>query len=576
MKDTQLLRVNLKKIVYTICFMALVLIDWVRNNGNGQEWAIAINCIGIVIFLITFLQYKILDFVKLPYVIWYIICICGGSYALIWGSRHVLFYGQWVTAVINICLYGILTIKIISGIVKKEVHINWKNIIFILTFATFIALMVSKSTSIWPIWFFVMFGCFYLTKFSEVEKDYLFDSMLNGVILGFFLLQGLAFVFRPYDQIRYVGMFVNSNANGLFYLLTFCAFLGKTIRERQKSNHPILRLFFLFFSGVTISFAFLTISRVVIASIVVITVIFLILDHFIYSSTKWKGMLKSLMTLGISFFISFGLVFFAVRYLPPFFHHPVWFQGEYSEQKVHSWDKYDSEKFVDLDEFLDHAVYRTLITLGFMEEATQTAAPVTKTIDTVVSAPAVSTPAVSVPAVAPNTIAEILKMRSEFVVAEYKDGIQPGFDAVHPVVNATSAAQFIENSFGIRSFIYQYYLSELSLFGKESTDSGVWLFPDFYCFHTHNSFLQIAYTHGIIAGFLFILLVVVSFIRALYFVWKYKNKSQWYYSLPIFFFMVFILYGQLEIGSFLGQHIFTLLFVLNYLVMNREGPCDVI
>lgn len=565
----------IKRIIYTICFIGLVLIDWVRNNGNGQEWAIAINCIGFFVFLIIVLQYRIRDFVKLPYLIWYVVCIFAGTYALLWGRQNSLFFGQWVTAVVNVCLYGTLVIRMIFGIVNKEISIHWKNKMLMLTLLTFLALFISKNNSLWPLWFFVMFGCYYLTKFTTDDREVLFDSMLNGIILGFFILQGLAFVFRPYDQVRYVGMFVNSNANGLFYLVTYCAFLSKVIRERQKSNHGIIRLICLFFAGVTISFAFLTISRVVFATIIIITCIFLILEHFIYSATSWKGAMQTTVMLGSSFVVSFFMVFAAVRYLPPFFHHPIWFQGEYSEQKVHSWDKYDSDKFVDLDEFLDHAVYRTLITFGLMGQSYLIVEAAEEQEESVVLLE--TEPQVEILGIAETIgIAEISKMQSEVVVKEYKDGVSPGIDAAHPIVNVSSAAQFVESSFGIRGFIYSYYLQHLSMFGTESNDSGIWLFPDFYCFHAHNSFLQILYTHGIIAGFLFILWILTACYNLVGIIKKNKNQLKWYYSIPIFYFLVFILYGQLEIGSFIGQQIFTLLFLLNYLVVNKEGPCDVI
>lgn len=57
------------------------------------------------------------------------------------------------------------------------------------------------------------------------------------------------------------------------------------------------------------------------------------------------------------------------RYLPAVFHHPVWFWGEWSEDKVHSWDPWNSEKYVDIDELLETAVGRTTeITNGILEQ----------------------------------------------------------------------------------------------------------------------------------------------------------------------------------------------------------------
>lgn len=64
------------------------------------------------------------------------------------------------------------------------------------------------------------------------------------------------------------------------------------------------------------------------------------------------------MALSLCVILTFPICFSATRYLPPVFHHPVWFWGEWSEGKVHSWDPWNSEKFVDIDEYLDAALGR--------------------------------------------------------------------------------------------------------------------------------------------------------------------------------------------------------------------------
>lgn len=55
----------------------------------------------------------------------------------------------------------------------------------------------------------------------------------------------------------------------------------------------------------------------------------------------------------------FPVTFGMTRYLPPVFHHPVWFWGEWSEEKVHSWDAWNSEKYVNVDEVITTALGRT-------------------------------------------------------------------------------------------------------------------------------------------------------------------------------------------------------------------------
>ena len=45
------------------------------------------------------------------------------------------------------------------------------------------------------------------------------DGMVDGTIISFFMLQIFAYGFRPYDVVRYIGAFSNSNITALHYLL---------------------------------------------------------------------------------------------------------------------------------------------------------------------------------------------------------------------------------------------------------------------------------------------------------------------------------------------------------------------
>ena len=68
----------------------------------------------------------------------------------------------------------------------------------------------------------------------------------------------------------------------------------------------------------------------------------------------FKKGFKGFFTKGVLLFLVFIAMFLPVygcaRYIPALRHHPIWYD-DYSEEKVHSWDPIDSEKYTSLDEF---------------------------------------------------------------------------------------------------------------------------------------------------------------------------------------------------------------------------------
>lgn len=72
-----------------------------------------------------------------------------------------------------------------------------------------------------------------------------------------------------------------------------------------------------------------------------------------YMGKKWKIIVVRAFALGLCVIILFPVVFSAVRWLPPLRHHPVWYAGEWSEDRVYSFDPPDSEQYTCFDEFMD-------------------------------------------------------------------------------------------------------------------------------------------------------------------------------------------------------------------------------
>lgn len=121
-----------------------------------------------------------------------------------------------VSAALAVFLTGYALIHtVIRVAVEKKYPVLEKK--FLAVWGVMMFLMIfSRSDYIWPLCYLVMFGCFYLTDYTAEEREDLFQGCLNGIILGFFVFQGFCCVFRPYDSVRYQGMYNNPNLNALF------------------------------------------------------------------------------------------------------------------------------------------------------------------------------------------------------------------------------------------------------------------------------------------------------------------------------------------------------------------------
>lgn len=507
------------RMFYTVVFVLFCLIDQRIKTGTGLDGWIetfrAMTGVGIALLILS--NYKWNEFVshKVPYLTWTIISVSGGLGALVWGKQNRYFFNEWVVIIADVILFGYILIHTFLQVVREKRYprLNKK---FLLVWVIMMVLMViSRSDYIWPFCYLVMFACFYLTDFTHEEQKDMFQGMLDGIILAFFLMQGWCFLFRPYDVVRYVGVYNNPNLNALFYLEVLVAIFAKIIYVNRIGAGRLIRIYYWLGAGILISFLFLTIGRIAWITAFVLTLIFL---GYLKVIQRCKRFFLNGLILVVVVCITFPLCFAAVRYLPPVFHHPVWFWGEWSEEKVHSWDTWDSEKFVDLDEFSHAAIGRVLESVENLLEHSPFA---------------------------------IRAQAAETDNAE-KDAVltmQEGYD-----------------SFLVRKTIYQYYASNLNWWGYPYEEQGFQLTPRTWVGHAHNIYLQYGTDFGIVVMILFIVTLVWA-VAVLFCRMRAECKESDVASM--FFVLIPMIFGLFEYCWGPGSITILLLFVAW-----RKAICD--
>lgn len=438
-----------KRILYTICFFLFCVIDQRTKTGSGLDGVIETfrDMAGVLMAIIIMSHYKREDFLKykIPYAIWTVIGLAAGILFVFLGRPFAYYMNSRVMVGLDVLLFGYVVIHTFISVLIEKKYPKLNKGMFGLWLVMMLLMIFSRSDYVWPFCYFIMFGCFYLTDFTEEEQEDLYQGIMNGVILAFFVFQGFCCVFRPYDQVRYAGIYNNSNLNGLFYLVVLAAIFGKILYVTKEKKHSLWRVYYWLGAGVVYSFLFMTIGRTVWLVSFLLGLIFL---GFYQSVKQKKHFFRDGMLLTLCICMMFPITFGMTRYLPPIFHHPVWFWGEWSEERVHSWDVWDSEKYVSVDDVIDMALGRTAEITG-----------------------------------------QIFG-RTPFLMIAYAAEISEN--------PAISYEESIENPLLVRKIIYKHYFNNLNLMGHAQSDQGFQLTIYIWTGHAHNIYLQYATDFGII------------------------------------------------------------------------------
>ena len=526
-------KLNIKQIFSTFCIFSFCIIDWILGSQGGQPQVLCSNLVFTLLGMVIISHYNYRDFLAVPFYIWTLISVIALPLSIWWGKYNAHSYHttplQWYMDTINIVLWGyIIILTLRTFLIKKERPLI--NSHFLLLFGLFLLLVIlSLNDNIWTIKYLIVLLFFYITPFTRKEHTDFISALLIGVILAFIFLQSVAFVIRPYDTLRYKGMYANENINSLFYQAVYCAFLGKfcLLHSNEENTNPsstILKWLCFSFACAMWSFVFLTMCRSAMMGMGVVTMIAFV--YYIKESRAHK--LLSVLRFGACFMVvtilSFPTVYSAVRYLPAVFHRPAYFYNEYSVNKINSDDSFDSDKYTDWQDVIEENLgrFKDIINTGSSKNSSSQ----------VLSVPLASTQNIS--------IASVMADRSEMPL----------------ITNKKST------SYRIR--IYSYYTSMLNLTGHLESENGIQVSEDYYAPHAHNLILQYCFNYGLPAGIIFIIIIVATVIKLLLDTFGKRKKENAQSIVALLFFTGIIVFGFTEIIWQRGQFSALLLYVIPY------------
>lgn len=516
-----------KRVVQMCFFAVLPIIDVFRSSGNGWQMMLAAQAVGTVLAGILFIHYGIKSFIKWYNLLW--IGFAGVAIATMpyWFYDEIIKYYylyEAQLAIVNLALFGMILTRMLVEYVSKRSKIRFKKRGIVLLSAWFVYIFMAtlmKDNTYRPEFDLLYFSIFYFAYFDKEELKRLTVDLSNGIIIGFSVLQCIAFFFRPYvDGIeRYSGMYYNSNMFDLMCLLVLMICLIKMTNTRKiKSIKHWSYWGWLVYYAFVFSLLLLSVGRISILIAVIGTIIytfFIVLDE----KKSVKTVFGKIFLLFIAICIMLPITFSCVSYLPRILKHPITFQDEYLK-----WGNLnDDSNYVSFSEF-------SHLTLGRFS-------------------------------ILYNDYSQ-----KEYVEGDAKEeqenySIDPDWEKKTYYLDWKGY-----NSVELRIAIWRTYLDEVNLWGHTVDEWGIWVTPNRFFVHAHNIFIMQAYVYGLIDGCIF-LIWIISYLVTSWKSWR-CDKYNSYSLFPLMTVLLLISFGMFELDWMSGQLSWMLVLFL------QKGICN--
>lgn len=545
-----------KRILYTVCFAALCLIDCVRHTLGEEWWGPLVNCGGLLLLLITLTACKRKELKRIFNYVWTALVLLVAAGAALFGDLHIFGVYKWtlVTALLNVWLIGLLAYRTVYRIfVAKalKLHLNVGSVLWIVMT---VLMTLSPFRAVWPLWFFCIFSLFYLTKFTEQDFVDLREGMIDGIILGFFILQIYAYGYRPYDEVRYKGAFANCIMAAMHYMVTYTAVLLKIRLLVQRKASKFWKAFYFIGAAGLLGFQLLTMTRTAWVATAVITILYAIFVIRKEWKAGWGRIIGYAAMLGVSTVVLFPVVYATVRWLPPLRHHPIWYAGEWSESKVQSSDDPTSEKYISFEEVLEELLGRVGISVSWNDPLVLEA----KAVDTAVSGAAeaeVQTTDDDMAVSVDESVAEAAEIASDA-----NEIVSDG--TTYRVISIGDTGSKAATSMRTRFAYYKAYLQDLNWIGHTDKEGHYYVAENGdFVWHSQNVWIQLLYCFGIPAGVLFIILSIMMLIRQ----FGYAIRARRITSLvPLLITVAYAVFGLTEVVWLAGQFLLFAVFLVQH------------
>ena len=419
----------------------------------------------------------------------------------------VLTWGFLLIAILLECL----SVKKSDWKKRNWVHIinkitqNKQQTLFVILWVWFgILMVVYRFEKVWVFTATLPFVAYLFTRNTPAKLNRFLKNFCNGIFVSFALVTLFCFMHRPHHHwmlYRYSGIFHTVACTGMYLAVVFGAATAKLYRKLKTRKRYVWQCCPEYFVTACVTgFILLTMSRTAFLTVAVTLFAVVVLSAIAYRK-KIGRILSEFGVLAAVCLVSFPMVFTAVRMIPAVVNDPVRYDIEFQDKSfmIYEGDPIDSDKYMTVRRFFD-----TLF--GRFQTQGQHAAVETEGL--------------------------VLEEAGElaFVGAGLAGLDRRAADS--DAGEDTSAKTDISNG---RFTIFRDYWKAITFRGHPKMGPQDQKGSEYA--HAHNSYLQVAYNFGGIAGVIFLILCALTLWRA---ICLYRNYGKEYTMFIVPFAMVVV------------------------------------
>lgn len=508
--------------IQTVSFGLLfyALCQYVNADRNFYHYT---NTRWMLIFLaIAFLMnYNEEQFVNRFSAIWLVLGAVGSAiYCPIAGTDENTQLLARLTCGVVVA-WGLLILNIILDLVwfrpikfvniRQKLTNNKQQLVYGGLWAAFCVFMyVYRFEKVWVFTATLPFFALLFVKSTAGFKSRFLKNFGNGVLLSFALVTLFCFAHRPYHYwmlYRYGGIFHTVACTGMYLAVVFGTIVARLYGKLKDRRNMLACCYTEYFvAACVMGFILLTMSRTAFLTTAVTVLAVVILTAVTYHKGM-KRIVSELAVLVAACVISFPMVFTALRMIPAVINDPVRYDIEFQDRgfMIYEGDPIDSDKYMTVRRFFS-ALFGRFQTQESQEQADNAELTV-------------------------QEMGMLVYNRADFAGMDMRmaDG-----GADDRSGDASEETDDISNG---RFEIFKDYISAISIKGHPKMGPIDKKGEEYT--HAHNSYLQVAYNFGMIAGSIFLILCALTLWRAMRLYLRQGSK----YSIFLVPFALVIVFG---------------------------------
>lgn len=429
---------------------------------------------------------------------------------------------SWGLLVLNI-LFGLVRTGAAAGynIVKKisrQMKTHRQQMIYVILWGVLCLLMyVNRYEKVWVFTATLPFMAYFFAPNKLAAKCRFLKNFSDGILLSFALVTIFCLAHRPHHYwmlYRYGGIFHTVACTGMYLAVVFGVALAR-LYGKLKTRKNILFFCFpeYFVTSCAVGFILLTMSRTAFLTTTVTVVVIVGLTAVAYHKSV-ERMFAELSVLAAVCLVSFPMVFTAVRMVPAVVNDPVRYDIEFQDRSfmIYEGDPIDSDKYMTVRRFFA-TLFGRFQTSGHGSEAAD---------------------AGRADEIRWWEAGELAYTGEDFAGLD----MRRFSEEIYVESDHDEDQKDISNG---RFEIFGDYIKAIGFKGHPNMGPEDKKGDEYA--HAHNSYLQVTYNFGLIAGIVFLILCVLTLWRSIQFFGDYRNK----YSIVLVPFALVVVFGFISL-----------------------------